>query len=279
MGNPASVPTPFNPDNVTPIRSPGTPQERAAATLELPSKGKFYGTTCPTGVIEIYPMTGRDEALTGGMDPNDISEIFDILLTRCLKTPLDVDNMLSTDKFFIMLNLRANSYGSFYEFRVRCPNCSLFQTRNCEVPTDFEVMEYKGDGNEPFETTLPVSKTKVEFRLLRGKDDKAVIQWRNKELEKGAIQFGDPSYCYRMAKHVVTIDGKTPENIGAAVKWFEGLIAQDASEFSNAIDEQVSGVNTELDITCSKCKTHFKTDMPFTASFFRTQHKRPSKSS
>lgn len=251
-----------------------TPKEmtvpRISATVELPSKGKFYGDICPDGIVELYPMTGREESLVAGMDPADISETFDILLKRCLKTPIDPDVMLSTDKFFLVLTLRANSYGSHYEFRVRCPQCGLYQHRHCEVPTDFEILWFKGDHAEPFSVTLPRSKDVVTFRLLRGKDEKDILKWRLKELEKETPREGDPSYTYRMAKHIVDINGKAPQHIGEAMRYFECLIAQDASTFSNAIDAQISGVNTELGVECKRCKTRFKTDMPFTSGFFRT---------
>ncbi len=273
---PAPVaPTPAPAPAQVPHFAPGAPKDtRISATVELPSKGLFYGNTCPDGLVEMFPMTGKEEALVAGMESGDIAEVFDILLRRCLKTSLDPDDMLSTDKFYLVLVLRANSYGSHYEFRVRCPQCGLFQHRSCEVPTDFELLTHKGDGNEPFETELPVSKDRVKFRLLRGRDDKEVLKWRNREMEKDIPTVGDPSYVYRMAKHIVEINGQKPENIGAAMRWYENLLAGDASAFSNAIDDHISGVNTELGVDCKKCKVHFKTDMPFTAGFFRTHTRR-----
>jgi hypothetical protein len=253
----------------------GPPKDtRISATVELPSKGLFYGTSCPDGIVELYPMTGKEEALVAGMDPGDITEVFDILLRRCLKTPLDPDDMLSTDKFYLVLVLRANSYGSLYEFRVRCPNCGLFQNKHCDVPTDFEILWYKGEANEPYEIELPISKNRVKYRLLRGRDDRDILKWRNREMEKDSQTYGDPAHVYGMAKHVVEINGQPPENIGVSMRFYEGLLAGDASVFSNAIDDHISGVNTELDVDCKKCKVHFKTDMPFTAGFFRTHTKR-----
>lgn len=255
---------------------PGAPKDtRISATVELPSKGIFYGSTCPDGIVELYPMTGQEEALVANMDPANIHEIFDILLRRCLKTPLDPDDMLSTDKFYLVLVLRSNSYGSFYEFRVRCQNCGLFALRGCNVPEDFEILNPKpGHGAEPFETTLPRSGDRVKFRLLRGRDDKDVLKWRDRELERGTQKFGDPAHVYQMAKHVVEINGKAPANIGETMRWYESLIAMDASALGNAIDEYVTGVNTELGVECQKCKVHFKADMPFTAGFFRTHTRR-----
>lgn len=271
---PAPEPVLATPQPVAPPAAMNAQQPRTAAKVALPSGGKFYGTICPDGEVEVYPMTGKDEALVADMNPADVGEIFDTLLQRCLKTPMDVNDMLSTDKFYLMLLLRANSYGSFYEFRVRCPNCGFAQPGSCNVPDDFDVVTYKGTGQEPFYVTLPVSGHTVGFRLLRGKDDREVVRWRNREMERNPDFKGDAAYTYRMAKHIVTIDGRPPENIGKAIEFFENLLVKDTSELDQAIEEQISGVNTAIDLSCAKCRVAFRADMPFTASFFRARRRR-----
>ena len=186
--------------------------------------------------------------------------------------------MLSTDKFYLMLLLRANSYGSFYEFRVRCPNCGFAQPGSCNVPDDFKLMKYEGTGEEPFHVTLPVSGHVIGFRLLRGKDDREVTRWRNRERERNPEYKGDPAHTYRQARHIVTIDGKPPEKITDAIKFYEELLARDTSELTLAIEDQISGVDTSIEMSCGKCKVKFRADMPFTAGFFRAQRRRTGES-
>jgi hypothetical protein len=249
-----------------------TPVNEITAIVDLPSKGKFYGDKCPDGVVFIRPMTGRDEALVAGMDQGEMSDVFDILIDRCLLTPgIRAADMLATDKFYIMLCLRANSYGGTYEFKGKCPYCGFFQFKSCQVPNDFEVIWFEGDDTEPFKVILPRCKAEIGFRLLRGEDDKDIIAYRKRLALKGRESVGDTSYIYRMAKHIVSINGEdVTQNTKKAMDFFENLIAGDASALSKAIDSKVSGVNTELEISCSQCKNSFRMDMPFTAGFFRS---------
>lgn len=248
------------------------------ATVELPSRGMFYGDKCSEGTVRLRPMTGKDEGFVADMDPGQITEIFDLVLTRCftakdgtdLNPGLQVSDLLGTDKYYLMLRLRANSYGSSYEFRVRCPSCGLFNSHTSNVPDDFSITFYEGSEKEPFSTDLPRSGDSIQFRLLRGKDEKDIINYRNREMETGAYKHGDPAHIYRLAKHVVAINGNEPEDIGVAMDYLGDLIAEDVSALQNAIDDRASGVDTEFSIQCVKCKTKYRSSLPFTAGFFRT---------
>ena len=119
-----------------------------------------------------------------------------------------------------------------------------------------------------------MSGRRVGFRLLRGKDEKDIVRWRTKELEKNPDQVGDPAFMYQMAKHVVTVDGVPPENFGATMDFFEGLIAGDVSAFASAIEDYTSGISTALEATCPQCREVFVTNLAFTVEFFRTQRPR-----
>jgi hypothetical protein len=243
--------------------------ERISNVVELPSKGRF-NPEIPAGLVELFPMTTRDEALLVGMGENQISDVFDAILGRCIKSPtLDLGDMLLTDKFYLVLMLRANSYGSEYTFPVACSWCKADLEHTCQIPTDFTVTE--GEGDEPFEVVLPFSKKKIIFRLLRGKDEDDIDRFSRREKAKGKED--NKEYIYRLAKHIVTIDGKVPENINAAMEFASGLLGLDSVEFRNAIDDATPGVDTILTAECKRCKRNFKIEMPFTAGFFRPRRK------
>lgn len=244
---------------------------RISNVVELPSKGKF-NPEIPDGLVEIYPMTTREEALLVGMGDGQISDVFDAILARAIKSPeFDLGDMLLTDKFYLVLMLRANSYGSDYTFSIACPKCGQDIEHTCEIPTDFEVSQGSAEGDEPFEVTLPITKTKVSYRLLRGKDEDDIDRFSRREKSKGK---GDNrEYIYRLAKHIVSINGKAPENINAAMEFVSTLLGLDSVEFRNAMDDATPGVDTTLEVECKRCKRDFKVEMPFTAGFFRPRRK------
>lgn len=252
-------------------------QPRVAGTVIVPSRGKFYGDICPNGEIEIYPMTGRDEALVAGMGDEPLSDVFDSILQRCLKTPISPDELLGTDKLFLMLTLRANSYGSYYDFPVQCPNCKFISRKACNIPSDFKLTEYKAETGEPFSVTLPVSKYRIGFKLLRSKDEKAVTAYKKRSLE--ALEDPTPArvrntnaavHTYRLAKHITTINDEVPE-IQDSISLLDSISTRDTSAFRDAIEVVSSGVNTELTVKCPNCEHEFRSGMVFSAEFFRAQ--------
>ena len=265
---PAAVPASPRVSNAAELPSKSQPP-RATNVAELPSKGKF-NPEIPEGLVELYPMTTRDEALLVGMGEGQISDVFDAILSRCIASPeIDLGNMLLTDKFYLVLMLRANSYGSEYTFSISCPKCRQDIEHTCQIPTDFEVSE--GEGEEPFSVSLPLSGKKVAFRLLRGHDEEEIERFSRREKSKSKDD--NREYIYRLAKHILTIDGKAPENIQVAMEFISALVGLDSVELRNAMDDATPGVDTTLEVECKRCKRDFKVEMPFTAGFFRPRRK------
>ena len=85
----------------------------------LPSRGRFYGDRLPDGKVTIRPMTVKEEKLLAG-GGNKLS-LADKVLERCMiSNTMPLKDMILTDKFFLLLNLRAISYGPEYTFELRC---------------------------------------------------------------------------------------------------------------------------------------------------------------
>jgi len=258
--------------NLKPVPPVVEIQPRTAGSVELPSRGKFYGAACPDGIVEMFPMTGREEALVSGMGASNITTIFDTLLKRCMKTGPPVEELLTSDRFYLLFVLRSNSYGEDYTFTTKCPSCSARVNHTSKVPSDFKILWAKDEWAEPFSVTLPRSQATVQFRLLRGKDEAEILQYARREEAKARLE--DPSFIYRLAKALVTINGKTPE-IQTAMTFIENLIGEDCSALKNAIDDVTPGAVTGVDITCTngRCGDFFRVDLPFTGDFFRTQRR------
>lgn len=236
----------------------------------LPSKGKFYDPeACPDGRLELMPMSGRTEKLIAGIRGNNVDEVIDTVLRRCLITKLDPDEMIITDRLFTLMVLRSNSYGEEYNFDLVCGNCDVKNKYAVNIPSDFPVEYAADDAHEPFEIILPVTGLKLNFRLLRGKDSKDIRKYVEAELEKMGGKDGDPAFNYRLAKSIVSVNGKSFDNILTALTFCEKLPAKDLRYFSNAIDEKTPGMLLTIKKDCSACGKKIETDLPITAEFFR----------
>jgi hypothetical protein len=236
----------------------------------LPSKGKFYPLElCPEGKIELMPMSGRTEKLIAGIRGNNVDEVIDTVLRRCLVTKLDPDEMLITDRLFALMVLRSNSYGEEYNFDITCPHCEVKGKYIVNIPSDFPVDYAKEDAAEPFEISLPVTGLKVNYRLLRGKDSKEIKKQVEGELERMGSKEGDPAYIQRLARSITAVNGKPFDNILTALTFCERLPAKDLRYISVAIEENTPGILLTVKKECSACGKKIETDLPITAEFFR----------
>ena len=112
---------------------------------------------------------------------------YDKILERCwvdttnygpYKAPLNWDDVLQGDRFYVLLALRHLVYG-VYKFDVDCPYCENpipWQVNLTQLPIQPYSPESirKHQANEPFETL--VAGKRVTFRLITGHHEKKLAQ-------------------------------------------------------------------------------------------------------
>lgn len=241
---------------------------RVAAVVQLPSRGVFYsGEGIKDGKVEIMPLIARDEKLLVGLTGDNIDEVVDTLLERCLITKMSLDDLIVTDKFYLMVALRANSYGEDLKIPLTCTACKQTASYTLKLPSDFEVKYAPEDAVEPFETTLPVTKFKVKYRLLRGKDQKAIKNFTQREMKKTKEE-GDPAFFYRIAKQITEINGQSLEPV-ETIDILENLPIKDSRFLQGELDKNLPGIVTVTTKECRNCKADIYTSIPISAEFFR----------
>lgn len=252
---------------------------RPTIAVQLPSKGRFYGGKMPDGEAEFLPLTAREDQILAGMDGTNTHKIFDMVLARTLRPAMEnapalsPADMLTVDRFYAMLILRANALGPEMKYPFNCVFCEQMSIVTSNVPYEFPMVEGTAK-EEPFFCTLKDG-SQIGLRLLRGKDDRAIEAYRNslKKPDKPEdVEPGDPAYGYINARHLVSFedaDGKgynfTPEQ---AQEWFMNLNMSDSRAIQNACAEASPGVINRVTVKCPKCEKETLTRIPLSAEYF-----------
>jgi hypothetical protein len=242
-----------------------------SALVELPSLGNFYDPSLlKDGKVEVFPITAREEKLVAGMQ-GGMEDLMDLLLPRCMKTPIPAEDLLVTDKFYLLIALRANSYGEEYIVHLTCPSCEVKGKYSLMLLSDLKVNKSKPTDAEPFYVTLPITKLKIGFRLTRGKDVKAVKNYIEGQVNKGISSEGDAGYIFRLARQIVSVEGKSLDML-TALELVSRLIAKDCAALKNAYDKATPGIKTSFSKKCTSCGKKIESELPLTAEFFRPDY-------
>lgn len=252
-----------------------------AEFVELPSHGILYGgiTDDPDildkGGLKIRPMTVNEEKILSTTrlvkSGQALDMVFQNVITSTGKAgqPLDVGQLLSSDRVFIMLWLRSVSYGNEYKFDIQCPSCQQRFEESVDLSAHpIKEMSKESPISEPLVFELPISKYILTYRLPRGVDEIELIKLGNAAKK---VNQTDDSIVRRLQSLIFKIerDGvEVPKNQHSS--FIESMIAGDASAFRQELERVDAGVEDIKGITCPSCGYEFDTSIPITESFFRT---------
>lgn len=232
--------------------------------FEFPSKGKFYSDI--PGKIHIRAMTGEEEQILATPRWVKKGKAIDMIFRRCIKEPINTEELLSTDRTHLLIFLRGISYTPEYDVEIKCPNCSIKFAHVIELdqlgvdvcPDDFTADSLTG--------TLPVTGFSYTYRLATGQDEQEIAAYREKRINQWGDQGEDDTLLYRTALLLDDIEGVTMKKELALL--LKKLPIQDVAHLRNEINQPPFGVDTELPILCPNCSEEFKIDLPMETNFF-----------
>ena len=242
--------------------------------VELPSQGKGYPPEHPLHnqeVIEIRFMTAKDEdiltsqaLLKKGLALERMME--NVIIDKKVKP----SSLLVGDRNAILIATRASGYGNHYETSVACPACGERSTLmfNLEdksfnhggVPEDMEV---EATDNGTFVVAMPLSKLKVEVRMLNGKDEQWLLQTA-KSKKKHKLQ--DSALTNQYRRMIVSVNGQTDRKALDYV--IENLPAIDSRHLRLAYKSLSPDVKVFKDFSCPACNHEQALEVPFNTDFF-----------
>ena len=233
--------------------------------IDLPSKGLLYPEDSPlrSGKLEIKYMTAREEDILTSQNLIKKGLVIDKLLESLILTKdVKLEDLVLGDKNAIMVAARILAYGWDYVCDVTSPTTGEKLTTSFNLADcPFKILDKETDGNE-FKIILPNSKQELTFRILTGKEEKAIAK-EIERIEKLGTQI-IPELTTRLRYSVIAVDGDTEKStITSAV---QNMLSRD-SLFLRAEIAKVSPdieMAQEVDIGGETVTV----DIPMTANFF-----------
>ena len=183
-------------------------------TVDLPSGGTIYGETSPlsSGKIELKYMTAKEEDILTSQNLIKKVLVVDKLINSLIVTKgITSEDLLVGDKNAVMVAARILAYGGEYNVEVTNPKSGetfpyTFDLTSCEFKELPEGIDYS---KNEFELNLPISKVKITFKLLTGKDEVEITN-ELKSLQK----IGQPAEVTTRLKKVITsINGDDTKSV------------------------------------------------------------------
>jgi len=232
----------------------------------LPSRGLLYGGKIPDGKVEVASMTTKEEKVLLGGRKSQFGEVLDYIFKSCTDIKMDPQELLISDRTYLLFAIRSVSYGKQFSFPWKCASCGESSTHQMQdLLGDLRVDYYETGVSEPFSTTLP-SGSEIGFRMLRGSDERKLT--RLVKADENSRNIGDPAYIPRLALYVVKIDGKEVDYL-TAHNFILNLRVSDTSAFKSAIDKNSSGIYPMVDVSCMHCGYDQRMAVGPSEDFFR----------
>jgi len=240
-------------------------QKFPTEVVDLPSKGKFYSSDSPlsSGKIEIKYMTAREEDILTSQNLIKKGVVIEKLLDSLIVTEgVTLDDLLIGDKNAVMVASRILAYGPEYPVEIIDPNTQekfthTFNLADCpfkEIPKDVK--------SNNFEFGLPVSKVKVGFKLLTGKEERLITDELNSFNKVNSLV--SKEITTRLRHTITSIDGKT--EISIINEFVENLLARD----SLALRNEIARISPDIVLTqeVERGGEAVSVSIPITVEFF-----------
>ena len=218
-----------------------------AVEVELPSECRVYKLDDPGAPITIRPMTFEDEKAL--VSAGKAQDPVNLILQRCT-TNIQVMDLLSMDKLYLIMKLREISYGDDYNTLLICSHCQAENPTTVKL-SQLNVNPVPDDFQDPITVSLPSINKKAKVRLPRVRDER--------------IMTDTDAALDQIWRFVSEIDGHTDKSIIAAV--VDKLPLKDIRTILNAIKTDF-GVDTKIKFQCDSCGGVTIVDLPIDANFF-----------
>ena len=240
-------------------------QKFPTEVIDLPSEGKLYSDGSPLreGKLEIKYMTAKEEDILTSQNLIKKGLVIEKLLDSLILTKgVKSEDLVIGDKNAVMVAARILAYGPEYTCEITNPNTGEKLTHTFNIADcPFTKLPKDIDGNN-FEFELPVSKQKITFKLLTGKDERMIGEELDKIRKLGTQVI--PELTTRLRYLITSVD----DNDGRAIinSFVENMLSKD----SLSLRQKITKVTPDIDLSQEidiEGKT-VKVNIPMTVNFF-----------
>jgi len=240
---------------------------------------------CPSGLKgHIRKLKGSEANILADRKAARKGDTYNQILSACWESiedpgPYDFtdkvnwDKVLVCDRFYILTRIRIHTFGSEYDFKLKCPACDKKFDYEIDLENDLDVYalpdESKNkikEGENCFETEL--GDKKLCFSLATGATEKKA----SKILEKKT----DEIITQSLATRILSIEDVEKRDIPNFLK------SVDLDEQLGLIEEMDNfdgGIETTIEVACAHCDEEFELQLPFEGEGFWLPRKSSKKKS
>jgi len=210
--------------------------------IDLPSKGIVYSKENPlsSGKVEMKYMTAKEEDILTNQSYIQKGTVLDKLLQSLIvDKKINLDDLVVGDKNALLVGSRILGYGKDYDVNIGGSNYTIDLSTLENKEFDIKSLE---QGKNEFSYTIPTNNTVITYKLLTGKDEKAIDREIAglKKLNKDA----SPEMSTRLKHMILSVDGnEEKKDIREFVDNY--LLARD----SRAFREHVKNTQPDIDLT------------------------------
>jgi len=179
--------------------------------IDLPSGGKLYSKDSPlhSGTIDIKYMTAKEEDILTSQNLIKKGVVLDHLLDSLILTPeIKGSDLFVGDKNAVLIAARILAYGSDYTVSLIDPDTdnevehtfNLSELPYRDLPDDVDYSQ------NAFEFELPISKSKVVFKLLTGGDEESITEEMDSLSKLGSNI--TRTITTRLKHSIISVDGE-----------------------------------------------------------------------
>lgn len=235
--------------------------------------------TCPSGLSgEIRGLKLKEANLLANRKAMRSGQAYNRVLSQCWLTttdpgPYEAPNgsglnwakCLIADRFYALLRIREETYGTDYWFKVKCEECSQLIEWELRL-RDLPVKPIPAD-------SLDVFKAGNDFTLeLTGGDGKAYtvhfgLQTGEGEVRAARLMEKNQTQLIvaALASRVREVEGVDSRDL---VKFLEDLDMAELMAVREHFDEVDGGVETGIEVVCNACANEQELELPLGADFF-----------
>jgi hypothetical protein len=241
--------------------------------VDLPSKGLGYATDHPMNgrdTIEIRFMTAKDEdILTSKTLLKKGIAIERFLDNVIVDKNVKASSLLVGDRNALIIASRISGYGSDYVTKITCPSCgdtsdfsfdlTKKQIRESQIDESLGLTQTP-EGN--FSAMMPLSKFRVDFRLLNGKDEIYLTQLATNKIKGKLPETGLTDQYKRM---IVAVEGH--QNQQTINNFVDNMPTRDSRFLRTCYNLANPDVKIMDDFSCNACDFEQELEVPFGADF------------